>query len=361
MQWLEGCYGMVDYSPSIFFFFQAEDGIRDLTVTGVQTCALPIFGPDGQRLLLEAGILRGRRPTACLELGEGEHTAARGAPGRIEHDHVAERRQPAAHGVDLFHLRRRRADHGRRPGIAQNVFHLVGGEGRVDGHVSGAGTQARVVCQGPLEPRFREDGDLLARPESELAQAERQRLHPRRRCLMRDVAPRAIRFVAERGRMPPVGLHGVEEQLGQGTGRTAHGRSLTRKVTGEPGRLALTPRLALAITTTPSGPAPAMSRTFTAASPRASVVTVSAVTSACAVSLVTSVTGPAVVGDVIAKTTGRPASGVTELVASTVSPTSTVSESDSESRDADRWIVSSMGPAANSVSATAIPDRKSVV
>src|SRR5688572_33510991 len=26
------------------FFFQAEDGIRDLTVTGVQTCALPISG-----------------------------------------------------------------------------------------------------------------------------------------------------------------------------------------------------------------------------------------------------------------------------------------------------------------------------
>src|SRR5690349_22166427 len=27
---------------SIIFFFQAEDGIRDLYVTGVQTCALPI-------------------------------------------------------------------------------------------------------------------------------------------------------------------------------------------------------------------------------------------------------------------------------------------------------------------------------
>src|SRR5207245_6693946 len=26
-----------------FFFFQAEDGIRDATVTGVQTCALPIY------------------------------------------------------------------------------------------------------------------------------------------------------------------------------------------------------------------------------------------------------------------------------------------------------------------------------
>src|SRR2546430_13218015 len=32
---------------SYFFFFQAEDGIRDLTVTGVQTCALPISPGEG--------------------------------------------------------------------------------------------------------------------------------------------------------------------------------------------------------------------------------------------------------------------------------------------------------------------------
>src|SRR3712207_9475260 len=32
-----------------FFFFQAEDGIRDIGVTGVQTCALPILtGPLGR-------------------------------------------------------------------------------------------------------------------------------------------------------------------------------------------------------------------------------------------------------------------------------------------------------------------------
>src|SRR6266496_6188104 len=30
----------------MFFFFQAEDGIRDLYVTGVQTCALPISGEN---------------------------------------------------------------------------------------------------------------------------------------------------------------------------------------------------------------------------------------------------------------------------------------------------------------------------
>src|SRR5260370_16579169 len=32
-----------------FFFFQAEDGIRDSSVTGVQTCALPIFPPAATR------------------------------------------------------------------------------------------------------------------------------------------------------------------------------------------------------------------------------------------------------------------------------------------------------------------------
>src|SRR3712207_9423112 len=30
----------------LFFFFQAEDGIRDIGVTGVQTCALPISEPS---------------------------------------------------------------------------------------------------------------------------------------------------------------------------------------------------------------------------------------------------------------------------------------------------------------------------
>src|SRR5207249_7171192 len=36
--------GLDTHSDSIFFFFQAEDGIRDRNVTGVQTCALPIYG-----------------------------------------------------------------------------------------------------------------------------------------------------------------------------------------------------------------------------------------------------------------------------------------------------------------------------
>src|SRR2546427_3986664 len=43
------------YSVRIVFFFQAEDGIRDLTVTGVQTCALPI---SARRFILAVVAVR---------------------------------------------------------------------------------------------------------------------------------------------------------------------------------------------------------------------------------------------------------------------------------------------------------------
>src|SRR5256886_13410037 len=36
------------------FFFQAEDGIRDLTVTGVQTCALPILTNELEDVCMKA-------------------------------------------------------------------------------------------------------------------------------------------------------------------------------------------------------------------------------------------------------------------------------------------------------------------
>src|SRR5699024_12132363 len=50
---------------SVFFFFQAEDGIRYRNVTGVQTCALPIFRlaraiPIGG---VEAAIIASTRPS----------------------------------------------------------------------------------------------------------------------------------------------------------------------------------------------------------------------------------------------------------------------------------------------------------
>src|SRR2546429_1354126 len=44
-----GGYGLNVLREFAFFFFQAEDGIRDVAVTGVQTCALPIYGPFSAR------------------------------------------------------------------------------------------------------------------------------------------------------------------------------------------------------------------------------------------------------------------------------------------------------------------------
>src|SRR2546427_11519877 len=53
-----------------FFFFQAEDGIRDLTVTGVQTCALPIFTAlaAGGYALLRLAEWRDHRAAAAAGL-----------------------------------------------------------------------------------------------------------------------------------------------------------------------------------------------------------------------------------------------------------------------------------------------------
>src|SRR5699024_11968783 len=48
------------YTVLFSFFFQAEDGIRDRNVTGVQTCALPISPP--RRSPGRGGGLRRRRP-----------------------------------------------------------------------------------------------------------------------------------------------------------------------------------------------------------------------------------------------------------------------------------------------------------
>src|SRR5437764_8244149 len=44
-------FPLLALSPRCSFFFQAEDGIRDTSVTGVQTCALPICS----RVLITAG------------------------------------------------------------------------------------------------------------------------------------------------------------------------------------------------------------------------------------------------------------------------------------------------------------------
>src|SRR5438552_4437153 len=71
----------MDVFVNFFFFFQAEDGIRDDLVTGVQTCALPIcWGSEERAPCPEdvfgeatAKLLRGRRAFLLVhEIREAE-------------------------------------------------------------------------------------------------------------------------------------------------------------------------------------------------------------------------------------------------------------------------------------------------
>src|SRR3712207_6313187 len=65
---------MCENNVLIIFFFQAEDGIRDIGVTGVQTCALPILGGGAlEPELLEApgagpaGVVADQLPALAAE------------------------------------------------------------------------------------------------------------------------------------------------------------------------------------------------------------------------------------------------------------------------------------------------------
>src|SRR5690606_39466277 len=64
-----------------YFFFQAEDGIRGFHVTGVQTCALPIY---------ETHHAGGRRDDALRARGIASRGRGRRDPGRRGHGHVVD-------------------------------------------------------------------------------------------------------------------------------------------------------------------------------------------------------------------------------------------------------------------------------
>src|SRR5438445_4296309 len=66
-----------------FFFFQAEDGIRDIGVTGVQTCALPIYGPAGTHAC--PTTLAAVSVPVTVPAGVGQACVPAGPLPRLEH------------------------------------------------------------------------------------------------------------------------------------------------------------------------------------------------------------------------------------------------------------------------------------
>src|SRR5438034_1652648 len=75
----------------VFFFFQAEDGIRDHCVTGVQTCALPIsaVGCDRGERTAEAA----RRAEAAEASRQAARQEDRAARSRLQGRHRSEERR----------------------------------------------------------------------------------------------------------------------------------------------------------------------------------------------------------------------------------------------------------------------------
>src|SRR5438874_5636859 len=91
----------------IFFFFQAEDGIRDLYLTGVQTCALPIC-----RAGAGAGARLGRAvPHARKARVRAATGAAREQQSEFRYD--AARRSVARHRFAVLRPRPHRSEERR--------------------------------------------------------------------------------------------------------------------------------------------------------------------------------------------------------------------------------------------------------
>src|SRR2546430_6953431 len=96
-----------------FFFFQAEDGIRDLTVTGVQTCALPIFTEQlAQSALREASFMRraGRRvipngeDCSLFRPRSEEHTSELQSQSNLVCRLLLEKKKSSSHGAAAIGL-----------------------------------------------------------------------------------------------------------------------------------------------------------------------------------------------------------------------------------------------------------------
>src|SRR5256886_4629913 len=78
-----------------FFFFQAEDGIRDLTVTGVQTCALPISARAAQAGRLTVRQARPMTAARAYQIRIG--SVVRSGHGPLAGRRAAELEQGAGH------------------------------------------------------------------------------------------------------------------------------------------------------------------------------------------------------------------------------------------------------------------------
>src|SRR3712207_8586910 len=73
---------MSTYDDFVFFFFQAEDGIRDIGVTGVQTCALPISRGRSRPIPARTRASRSAPPAELVRAARRSSRPGAAAAGR---------------------------------------------------------------------------------------------------------------------------------------------------------------------------------------------------------------------------------------------------------------------------------------
>src|SRR3989454_11887524 len=87
-----------------FFFFQAEDGIRDYKVTGVQTCALPISALDLHERIERRETRKSARESAPAQVQVFRVVPAGTGSGRIPVGADGKPADPAAYTAELRKL-----------------------------------------------------------------------------------------------------------------------------------------------------------------------------------------------------------------------------------------------------------------
>src|SRR5215208_5635184 len=137
------------------FFFQAEDGIRDGHVTGVQTCARPISGRRAAGAALRrsgqhaGGGAGGRGSQRSEERRVGKEWRSRWSPyhykKNVPHLDQPSRSLPL---VSSTYLLRSRSTHPRHPANGRSLgFFFQAEDGIRDGHVTGVQTCALPISR----------------------------------------------------------------------------------------------------------------------------------------------------------------------------------------------------------------------
>src|SRR3989449_6956027 len=187
----------------MFFFFQAEDGIRDVAVTGVQTCALPI-SDRGHRLH--------RRDEGDLQAPGGRHLSCDLRHEECRRAHPAARHRRARRSALRGAKPSVTAEGADSPGLREQIARNQQTIDRLNRDLERKSDQVRIIQQISSEITSTLDLDQVL--EIVLRATERVLGFQHSMILLKDLAEDTLRLFASRG-YDPTGV-GAEVAFGEG-------------------------------------------------------------------------------------------------------------------------------------------------